>query len=143
MKNLTVFSIVLVFLMIIACTQEVETIVEKPKVLTTAIYSVHDIELNADVDTKEFETFLINNMAPIYNKMKGQKFYLVKGDRGIRTDKYAIVLTFESIEDRNRIYPPSGEYTEDFGDTSIWEKYNSMVTTPIGKIHTDYVLVKQ
>ena len=143
MKTLTVFSIVLILLMINACTQKVETIVEKPKVLTTAIYSIHDIELNADVDTKEFETFVINNMAPIYNKMKGQKFYLVKGDRGIRTDKYAIVLTFESIEDRNRIYPPSGEYTEDFGGASIWEKYNSMVTTPIGKIHTDYVLVKQ
>ncbi len=143
MKNLTVFSIVLVSLMIMGCTKTIETRGEKTNLLTTEIYAVHDVELNADVDTKEFETFVIDNMAPIFNKMKGQRFYLVKGDRGIRTGQYAIVLTFESIEDRDRIYPPSGEYTEDFGDASMWEKYDSMVTTPIGRMHTDYVLVKQ
>ena len=143
MKTLTVFSILLVFLMINACTQQVETKVEKPKVSTSEVYAIHELELKADVDAKEFESFVMKEIAPIYNKMKGQKFFLVKGDRGIRTDKYAIVLTFESIEDRDRIYPPSGEFVGDFGDDSVWEKLDTFVAEGLGKSHTDYVVVNK
>ena len=143
MKTFIVTSIVLVFLIINACTQQVETKVEHPKVLTSKVYAIHELELKTDVDAKEFESFVIKELAPIYNKMKGQKFFLVKGDRGKRTDKYAFVLTFESIEDRDRIYPASGEYTEDFGDASVWEKFGTFVTEEIGTNHTDYVVVNQ
>jgi len=141
MKTLTVFSIVLVFLMMNACTQQVETKVEKPKVSTLEVYAIHELELKADVDAKEFETFILKEIAPIYNKMKGQKLILVKGDRGIRTDKYAIVLTFESIEDRDRIYPPTGVFVGDFGDEAIWEKFGSMAEKGLGESHTDYVKI--
>ncbi len=141
MKNLMVFSILLAFLMINACTQKVETKVEKPKESTLEVYSIHEIEIKANVDTTEFETFIMKELAPIYNKMKGQKMLLVKGDRGIRIDKYALILTFESIEDRNRIYPPSGEFVGDFGDDSVWEKFDSMTTDGLGVAHTDYVKI--
>jgi hypothetical protein len=73
--------------------------------------------------------------------MKGQKLILVKGDRGVRTNQYAIILTFESREDRNRIYPPSGGFVGDFGDQSIWDKFESMVDVGLGERHTDYVKV--
>ena len=141
MKNLTVLSIVLVFLMMNACTQKVEKIVEKPKVSASEVYAIHELELKADIDTTEFETFVMKELAPIYNKMKGQNLYLVKGDRGIRTDKYAIILTFESIEDRNRIYPPSGEFVGDFGGEAIWDKFSAMAEKGLGESHTDYVKV--
>ena len=93
MKTLIVSSIVLGFLMINACTQQVETKIEQPKVSTSDVYAIHELELKTDVDAKEFESFVIKELAPIYNKMKGQKLYLVKGDRGIRTNKYALLLT--------------------------------------------------
>ena len=139
MKTLIVFSVVLSFIMMNAYAQKVD----KPKVSTSEVYSVHQIELKADVDAKEFETFVMKELAPIYNKMKGQKLFLVKGDRGIRTDKYAIILTFESIEDRDRIYPPSGEFVGDFGDDSIWKKFDTFAIEGLGKSHTDYVIVNQ
>ncbi len=141
MKTLTVIPIAFVLLMINAFTPNDESKVEKPDKSTLEVYSIHDIEIKPEVDLKEFETFVMNELAPIYNKMKGQKLILVKGDRGIRTDKYAIILTFESLEDRNRIYPPSGEFVGDFGGDDIWDKFSSMVTTGLGESHTDYVKV--
>jgi len=138
-----IFIVFLSFIMMIACTQQVETKVEKPIVSTSEVYAIHELELKADVDAKEFESFVIKELAPIYNKMKGQKFFLVKGDRGVRTDKYAIVLTFESIKDRDRIYPPTGEFVGDFGDDSVWEKLDTFVSEGLGKNHTDYVVVNQ
>ena len=105
------------------------------------VISVHDITIKPGINEKEFEAFVMNELAPIYNKMKGQNLILAKGDRGIRTNKYAIILTFESIEDRNRIYPPSGEFVGDFGGDSLWNKFDSMVDDGLGKSHTDYVKV--
>ena len=143
MKTLIVLFVSLSFVMMIACTKQSETKVKKPRVLTSEVYAIHELELKADVDAKEFESFVIKELAPIYNKMIGQNFFLVKGDRGIRTDKYAIVLTFESITDRDRIYPPSGEFVGDFGDDSVWEKLGTFVTEGLGKNHTDYVVINQ
>ena len=141
MKILSGFAIVLALLMLNARTPNVESKVEESRESTFEVYSVHDIEINQDVDSKEFETFVMNELAPIYNKMEGQKLILVKGDRGARTNKYAIILTFESIEDRNRIYPPSGEFVGDFGGEEVWDKFNSMTSTGLGVAHTDYVKV--
>ncbi len=79
-------------------------------------------------------------MHPSIIKWKGQEFTLVKGDRGIRTNQYAFIITFKSIEDRDRIYPPSGDMVGDFGDDAIWDKLNSMAK--VFYAHTDYVKVK-
>jgi hypothetical protein len=131
----------LVFIMMSVYAQEDESKVEKQEASILEIYSVHELEIKPGVDIKEFENFVLNNIAPIYNKMKGQKLFLVKGDRGVRKDKYAIILTFESVEDRDRIYPPSGEFVGDFGDDSVWEKFRSMTQGLDGTKHTDYVKV--
>ena len=141
-KSLTVLTVVLFgSLFIIACNQKVELKTENEKVVEFGVVSVHDLTLKAGVDEKEFETFIMNEVAPIYDKMRGQKLTLVKGDRGIRTNQYAIILTFESIEDRDRIYPPSGEFVGDFGEDSMWEKFDLMIEDGLGKLHTDYVKV--
>lgn len=138
MKNLSVvIGLLLLILLIGTCTENIE----KGNAKEFEVYSVHDMRLKPDVNVKEFETFVWTELAPIYNKMKGQKLTLVKGDRGIRTNKYAIILTFDSVEDRDRIYPPSGEFVGDFGEDSMWEKFNSMVEVGLGQQHTDYVKV--
>ena len=141
MKNLMVISIVFAIFMLNSCTQKVATKIEKPNESTFEVYSIHEIEIKPNVDLIEFETFVMKELTPIYNKMKGQKMILVKGDRGLRTNKYALILTFESIEDRDRIYPPSGGFVGDFGAPSIWEKFGSMTTVGLGAAHTDYIKI--
>ena len=138
MKKLSIFIGALFLLFLIGPFMED---VEMKGVSEFEAIAVHEMVVNSDVDEKEFEAFIVNEIAPIYNKMEGQTLTLVKGDRGIRTNKYAIILTFDSIEDRDRIYPPSGEFVGDFGGDSIWNKFNSMVDEGLGKNHTDYVEV--
>ena len=141
MKTLTKITIVLVLLMANACTPKDESKVERLEESMLEVYAIHEVETKPSVDLKEFEAFVMNELAPIYNKMKGQKLILVKGDRGVRTGKYAIILTFESVEDRDRIYPPSGEFVGDFGDDAIWDKFGSMVVNGFSTVHTDYIKV--
>ena len=141
MKTLHGIAVALVFLMANAFIPYDESKVEKSETSTSEVYAIHEIEIKQDTDAKEFEAFVLNELAPIYDKMKGQKLILIKGDRGIRSDKYAIMLIFESIDDRNRIYPPSGGFVGDFGDQEVWDKFDSMVSTAVGEAHTDYVRV--
>jgi hypothetical protein len=106
------------------------------------VVAVHELELLPGVDAKEFEAFVLEKIIPVYANMKGQHAMLAKGDRGMRSSKYALVLTFDSLEDRNRIYPPSGDIVGDFGEDAIWEKLISM-TNGIGEAFTDYVKVNK
>ena len=114
---------------------------EKPIVI-----AVHEWNLKEGVDHDSFEAFILKNLSPLYNKMEGQKMLLMKGDRGIRTDKYAVILLFDSVETRDRIYPPSGGISEEFeeilqGTEEIWEKISEFVTGNPWENHTDYIHV--
>ena len=58
---------------------------------------------------------------------------------------YSLILTFESIEDRNRIYPASGETSEEISKiqddiNSLWEKFEPM-SEGLGETFTDYVRI--
>lgn len=143
MKKLSGIIVVLALLMLNAFTLNTESAKEKSEESSFEVYAIHELEIKPEVDLKEFEKFVMKEIAPTYNRMKGQHFTLVKGDRGIRTGKYAIVLTFESLEDRNRIYPPSGELVGDFGSDVIWEKFGSMLTVQLGTKHTDYIKITE
>ena len=136
MKTLSIIFIIVTATFVNIYAQEPES-----KSSETEACAIHELEVKTDVDLQEFEAFVMKEIAPIYNKMKGQKFLLVKGDRGMRTNKYAIILTFKSIKDRNRIYPPSGELVGDFGSEATWDKFGSMLINGMGEAHTDYVLV--
>jgi len=105
------------------------------------VIAVHQVELKEDVDSNEFEQFVNTEIAPIYNKVEGLQFMLAKGDRGSRIDKYAIILTFATLEDRNRIFPDGEKSPVDWGDSKIWEKFTSMMASGIGDVSTftDYV----
>ncbi|MBT8209781.1 MAG: hypothetical protein KJP14_04570 [Eudoraea sp.] len=141
MKTIGRISVLLVFLVLCAWTVNTESNDDENLQTTFEVYSVHELEVKSNIDLKEFETYVLEEIAPIYNKMEGQHFSLVKGDRGMRTNKYAVVLTFDSLDDRNRIYPPSGELVGDFGSDAIWEKLDSMLDKGMGQAHTDYVTV--
>ncbi len=110
------------------------------------VISVHQINLKQGVSSEEFERFIMKELMPLYNKVEGQNFRLAKGDRGLRDGKYAILLIFDSVKDRDRIYPPEGGISEDFekileGKDELWDKLGSFVEgDPFGN-HTDYVTV--
>ena len=109
---------------------------------TFKVVAVHEVELKDNVDTKEFENHVFTKIAPIYNRVEGQHFKLVKGDRGSRTNMYAFVLTFDSLEDRNRIYPEGKDSPVDWGEDEIWEKLRSMTVELFTyQNFTDYVEV--
>ena len=141
MKTLNRIATLLIVGLLVAFTGTYEVIVDEKKQPTFEVCSIHELEVKENIDLKAFETFVMDEIAPIYNNMKGQKFTLVKGDRGVRTNKYAIVLTFDSLEDRNRIYPPSGGLVGDFGSDATWAKFDTMINKGMGETHTDYVAV--
>ncbi len=132
MKTLARISFLLVFFMMTANAQDVKS--------ELVVVAIHELELMPGVDSKAFEAFVSEKIIPVYNKMKGQKVMLAKGDRGLRSEKYALILTFDSIEDRDRIYPASGELVGDFGEEAMWEKFMPMAKG-MGDTHTDYVIV--
>ena len=62
------------------------------------------------------------------------------------TGKYAIILSFDSLADRNRIYPPEGGISDDFeeiltGTEDLWDKLGSYVEGDAFGNHTDYVTI--
>ena len=132
MKTLARISFLLLFFIMTANAQDVKS--------ELVVVAIHELELMPGVDAKAFEAFVSEKIIPVYNKMKGQKVMLAKGDRGLRSEKYALILTFDSIEDRDRIYPASGELVGDFGEEAMWEKFISMAKG-MGDTHTDYVKV--
>ena len=138
MKALAVFTLLLFFNFNLMA-QENHSDLTKLMSPSPAVVAIHDVELLPNQDAKAFETFVLKEIKPIYDKMKGQSFSLVKGDRGNRTNQYAFILSFTSIEDRDRIYPPSGDIVGNFGDDAIWDKLDAMAK--VFHSHTDYVKI--
>ena len=109
------------------------------------IYAIHEIELKPGVNPTEFESFINDTVAPIYNNFAGQEFILTKADRGERKGKYSIVLVVNSLADRDRIYPANGKYdTQDWGPDETWVKLNTLCSglgTPATP-YSDYIELK-
>ena len=112
----------------------------------TKVLGMHLLELKSDVNEKEFETFIMHKLIPLYQTVEGQDMYLMKGDRGARAGKYSLFIIFDNVEARDRIYPPAGGISEDFGKAlegtdKIWEQLNAYVEgEPFGN-GTDYLKV--
>jgi hypothetical protein len=110
------------------------------------VIAIHQVELKENADSKAFETFVMDKIIPLYNQVDGQFVYLVIGDRGIRTGKYAVVMIFTDLETRDRIYPPSGGISADFekileGSESLFDTYDEYTVGDPWVNHTDYIPV--
>jgi hypothetical protein len=143
MKKIIGITAILIALILNACSPNPE----KEKFSKLNVYSVHDLQLKSGVNEKEFETFVMNEIAPLYRQMKGQDLFLTKGYVGNRMGQYAIFITFPTVKERNKIYPLSGDgFSDEFkkvmkGKESIWAKFNSMAEGFDGMHNTDYVRV--
>ena len=81
---------------------------------------------------------------PVPN-FEGWTNYLLKGDRGDREGRYLWMIEIESVEARDRVFPPSGEISEEAmqfhaAQAPVLEKWAALAT-PIDIISTDYIVV--
>ena len=140
MKKIIGISIVFTLLMMTACDQNFRD----AKSSDFEIISLHDVKLKPGVDEKEFEDYVMNVVAPLYRKMKGQDLFLGKGYVGQRKGQYSIFITFTTVEERNNIYPLSGGFSDEYfkateGHEGWYEKFQSMADGFDGVIVTDYI----
>jgi hypothetical protein len=110
------------------------------------VISVHPFMLNDGVDEKEFEALVLDEILPLYNAVEGQTAYLMKGDRGLRTGMYSMVLVFPDVEARNNIYLPEGGFSEEFEEIfgeadALFETMDDFIVGNPFVNHTDYVNV--
>jgi len=68
------------------------------------VYGIHEIEVNADLDEKTLKR-LFKEFAKDYEEQSGWKLTLLKGDRGQRAGKYALIYEIKSVEERDRFSP--------------------------------------
>src|SRR5919206_4944825 len=75
------------------------------------LVSIHEIELAEGADAVEFERLVAEGgpQLPV-----GWKSRLLRGDRGERAGKYAILYEIDSPEARDRYFPADGQRSEDF-----------------------------
>jgi len=139
--TLTISFVILVLSSASGCAQD-----ENPNASKQMVIAVHQFILNDGIDEKEFKAFVLDEVLPLYNAVEGQTAYLMKGDRGLRTGMYSMVLVFPDVEARNRIYRPEGGYSEDFekifeGADALFEKMDDFIVGDPWVRHTDYVNV--
>jgi hypothetical protein len=115
--------------------------------LNAKCVAIHPFELKDGVDETAFKTFLINEILPMYKAVQGQEARLIKGDRGLRTGKYALMITFDDVAKRNEIFPPEGGMSEELqkatsGRDEAWAKLSEFVQGNMWDAHTDYFVVE-
>ena len=81
------------------------------------VYGIHEIELHPGVNEESFVQFFNQELADA-NIEIGCKLKLLKGDRGQRVGKYAVLFEIESREARDRFSPAPHEGSE---ESKRWE----------------------
>jgi hypothetical protein len=109
------------------------------------VFSIHEIELHPGVDPEEFERFVVESSYP---EMPGTKTYYLKGYRGDRAGKYALLLETVSIERLLQLFPTEAWFSEEarqYFDSEALQKHfarwGQLGERP-GAVYTDYVVVK-
>lgn len=113
------------------------------------VFGIHTLELKPGANAKDFEDFVTREILPLYDKVPGQTAYLLRGDRGERSGKYAVLIELESAERRDHIYPLTGdgwgvaeEVQELVGDIKpLWDRFYTYAEEFPDPHFTDYVQV--
>ena len=108
------------------------------------VLGIHEIELKPGVAGEEFERYFTQEVVPA-NQIPGVQLRLLKGDRGERAGRYAVLFEVESVELRARYWPQHGVETEEVqqytGELEAvlarWEQ----LASGIDDNFTDYVVV--
>src|SRR6476620_1131757 len=111
------------------------------------VFSIHEIELYPDVDPTEFERFVVESSYP---EMPGTKTHYLKGFRGERAGKFALLLETESIERLVQLFPTEAWFSEEaqrYFESEALQKHFArwgQLGTGTGPeaIYTDYQVIK-
>ena len=76
------------------------------------VVGVREIALRPGVCEADFERFVTEEWYPAW-QWPGVTVRVLKGDRGTRAGKYLLLLEFESVELRDRYFPPPGGPSEE------------------------------
>src|SRR5690349_17293677 len=68
------------------------------------VYGIHMLELKPGVSAEEFERLVTEEVYPAM-QAAGFQYSVLKGDRGARTGKYTMLLEFDSVAERNQMFP--------------------------------------
>ena len=109
------------------------------------VYGIHLIELKPGVSVAEFEQFIQGEGAALFQMPNGAKSSVLKGDRGARAGRYAVLLEFDSVEARNQTFPTADETAAGPDpQAALYEKLFTLVSG-VGDpaTYTDYVVVAE
>ncbi|WP_373493426.1 hypothetical protein [Aquiflexum sp.] len=83
---------------------------------TGEVISVHGIQLKSDINTSDFEKWVIEYWNPAMEGVfPGVKSFITMGDnRGDAIGKYAYVLIFDSLKTRDAYLPEAGKHSDWF-----------------------------
>lgn len=113
------------------------------------VYGIHDIVLHPGVNEEDFVRFFHQELKRPYEG-SGWNLILLKGDRGQRKGKYAVMFEIESLEMRDRYSPQPHQSSEEserwasehkeLGE-SLMAKWNSFTPTDLTTHleYTDYI----
>jgi hypothetical protein len=110
------------------------------------VLGIHQLELKPGVDEQAFEKFVTDTFAPLFHQYEPRlAAYLMKGDRGERAGRYALVIEIESVTVRDEMFPVEGQMSAALQETMAataphWDKLNTFVERFPDK-HTDYVVM--
>jgi hypothetical protein len=92
------------------------------------VYAVHEVELRPGVSDEAFEHY-VQHGSFFFSNVPGVVTHLVKGECGGRIDKYMVLFEFDSVETRNRYWPPSDVATDEIqkrlvaSEHELWEHW--------------------
>jgi hypothetical protein len=106
---------------------------------------IHDIEVKPGINEAYFKHFFVNDIAPTW-ALFDWRLTLLKGDRGQRTGKYAILIEIKSLEDRDRWTPEEEQRWEDdhkdlmAAITKKWAEFSTTDLSGKNEEYTDYIV---
>ena len=114
------------------------------------VFGIHEVELRPGVTAEEFERFLTQEYIPGAAPLPaGWQVSYLKGNRGERVGKFAILFEIASVEDRDRLFTVGGEGSTEFqqwlqqqtaAQEALADKLSTFVTPP-GETYTDYEVI--
>jgi hypothetical protein len=110
------------------------------------LVAIHEIEMAEEADPVEFERVFAESAAQ--PDLPGWKTRLLRGDRGERAGKYAVLFEIESLEARDRYFPVDDQGSEDFdrfqaenpAAAEIWQRLYAFLGS---EVTTDYLVVAE
>lgn len=76
----------------------------------TRVFGIQTIVLGPGVSGEELEKFLRESWASL-PVVEGIRMYLLRGKYGQRVGEYVLLVEIDSLELRDQLYPPDGNYS--------------------------------